>query len=133
MTTQSEQYEQGLEIRKAVLGEEHVQRSLDGATAFSSDLQSFVTEFAWGAVWGREELDRRTRSLINIAMLTAMNRQAELAVHVRGALRNGCQVAEIREVLIQTAVYCGFPAALEGFRTASEALAAAGIDLNAKG
>jgi 4-carboxymuconolactone decarboxylase len=129
MTQESELYEKGLAIRKAVAGEEYVQRALDGATSFTAPLQSLVTEFAWGAVWGREELDRRTRSLLNVAMLTAMNRQTELATHVQGALRNGCTVVEIREVLLQTAVYCGFPAALEGFRTANEAIAAAGITL----
>jgi len=129
MSQESELYAKGLAIRKAVAGEEYVQRSLDDATTFSAPLQALVTEFAWGAVWGREELDRRTRSLLNIAMLTAMNRQTELATHVQGALRNGCSVVEIREVLLQTAVYCGFPAALEGFRTAAAALAAAGVTL----
>ncbi len=133
MGDQSELYDAGLAIRKEVVGDEYVQRSLDAATSFNSPLQSLVTEFAWGAVWGREELDRRTRSLINVAMLTAMNRQTELALHVRGALRNGCTVVEIREVLLQSGVYCGFPAALEGFRTAAEAITAAGITLDKEG
>jgi 4-carboxymuconolactone decarboxylase len=130
MGEESELYEAGLTIRKEVVGADYVQRSLDSATAFTAPLQSLVTEFAWGAVWGREALDRRTRSLINVAMLTAMNRQTELALHVRGALRNGCTVTEIREVLLQSAVYCGFPAALEGFRTAGQAIVEAGKSLD---
>lgn len=129
MSDGSELYEKGLTIRKTVLGEDHVERSLNAATDFTRPLQELVTEFGWGAVWGRDGLDHRTRSLINLAMLTALNRQVELAVHVRGALRNGCTLQEIQEVLIQTAAYCGLPAALEAFRTASDALVAAGVDL----
>ena len=118
----SEMYERGLEIRRAVLGREHVTRSLEAASDFGRPIQDFVTEYAWGAVWSRPGLERKTRSIINLAMLCALNRQHELALHVGGALRNGCTVEEIREVLIQAAVYCGVPASLEAFRTAEAAI-----------
>jgi len=111
-------YDRGLAMRKRVLGEAHVQRSLDAATDFSRDIQELVTEYCWGAVWTREGLDLKTRSAINLAMLTALNRNHELAVHVRGALNNGMTPEEIKEVLMQTAIYCGVPAALESFRIA---------------
>jgi 4-carboxymuconolactone decarboxylase len=130
MPEHSELYERGLGIRKEVLGAEHVERSLGSANGFTRPLQEFVTEAGWGAIWGREGLERKTRSLVNIAMLTALNRQTELAVHVRGAIRNGCSVEEIREVLLQSAAYCGMPAALEATRTAAAALADNGIDLD---
>jgi 4-carboxymuconolactone decarboxylase len=116
-------FERGLEIRKAVLGAEHVEASLRNADAFSLPLQELVTSYCWGAVWGREELPRRTRSLLNLAMLTALNRPHELKLHVRGALNNGCTREEIREVLLQAAIYCGVPAAIDAFRSAREALA----------
>jgi len=122
----SEMYDRGLAIRKSVLGDAHVERSLQGATDFSRPLQVLVTEYCWGATWGREGLDRRSRSLVNIGMLTALARQHELAVHVRGALVNGCTVDEIREVILQSAIYCGVPAALEASRTAEGVLADAG-------
>jgi 4-carboxymuconolactone decarboxylase len=96
---------------------------LDGATSFNQALQELVTEYCWGAVWGRPGLNFRTRSLLNIAMLTALNRQHELAAHVRGAITNGCSVDEIRETLLQAAVYCGMPSALEASRTAELVLA----------
>jgi 4-carboxymuconolactone decarboxylase len=115
-------YERGLETRKEVLGAEHVERSLAAASEFSRPMQELVTEYCWGAVWTRTDLDRRTRSLLNIAMLTALNRKHELSVHVRGAVTNGCSTDEIREVLLQTAVYCGVPAALESFRIAEQVL-----------
>lgn len=114
----SELYTQGLNIRKAVLGPDYVDQALTNATEFSQPFQEFVTSYAWGAIWGREGLDRRTRSLLNVAMLTTMNRQHELGLHIRGALRNGCTVEEIREVLLQAGVYAGVPAAVEAFRTA---------------
>jgi 4-carboxymuconolactone decarboxylase len=123
MTESTETYDRGLEVRKAVLGDAHVQRSLDAATPFSRDIQELVTEYCWGAVWTRPGIDRRTRSMINIAMLTALNRSHELAVHVRGALTNGVTPDEIKEVLIQTAIYCGVPASLESFRIAEKAIA----------
>jgi 4-carboxymuconolactone decarboxylase len=115
----------GLEIRKEVLGAEHVERSLAGADEFSRPMQELVTEYCWGALWSRDGLDRRTRSLVNLAMLAALNRQHELGVHVRGAINNGCSTEEIQEVLLQVAVYAGVPAGIEGFRTAASALEAA--------
>ena len=117
-----ELYDRGLETRREVLGADYVQRALDNATEFTAPIQELVTEYCWGAVWTRDGIDRRTRSIVNIAMLTAMNRQHELAAHVRGALRNGCTPVEIREVLLQAAVYCGMPAALDAFRTAAAAI-----------
>jgi 4-carboxymuconolactone decarboxylase len=115
-------YERGLAARREVLGDAHVDRSLDQATEFSGVAQEFVTEFCWGDVWTRPGLDRRTRSLINLAMLTALNRKHEFQVHVRGAINNGCTVEEIRETLLQTIVYCGAPAGLESFREAQAVL-----------
>ena len=114
--------EQGLEIRKAVLGAAHVERSLAAADDFNKPIQELVTAYCWGEVWGNEDLPRATRSLLNIAMLTALNRSHELKVHVQGALRNGVSKTEIQAVLMQTAIYCGVPAALESFRVASEAI-----------
>jgi 4-carboxymuconolactone decarboxylase len=118
MTGNTEMYDRGLAMRKQVLGDAHVQRSLDAATDFSRDIQELVTEYCWGAVWTRDGIDVKTRSAINLAMLTALNRGHELAVHVRGALTNGMTPDEIKEVLMQTAIYCGVPAALESFRIA---------------
>jgi 4-carboxymuconolactone decarboxylase len=115
-------FEQGSRVRREVLGEEHVARSLERAGEFSRLMQDFVTEHCWGAIWSRPGLGRRERSLVNLGLLTALNRSHELKVHVRGAVRNGCTRAEIQEVLLQTAIYCGVPAALEAFRTASEAI-----------
>ena len=115
-------YEDGLAARRQVLGADYVDQALARATEFSQPIQQLVTEYCWGGVWTREQLDRRTRSLINLAMLTALNRNHELAVHVRGAINNGCGVDEIREVLLQTAIYCGLPAALESFRVAERVL-----------
>jgi len=116
--TGSENYDRGLDMRKQVLGAEHVQRSLDAATDFGRDIQELVTEYCWGAVWTRPGIDVKTRSAINLAMLTALNRGHELSVHVRGALTNGMTADEIKEILLQTAIYCGVPAALESFRIA---------------
>ena len=116
----SELYEQGMAVRRAVLGDAYVDRSLQGGTEFRKPMQELVTEFCWGAVWSREGLDRKTRSLVNIGMLTALNRSTELAAHVRGAVNNGATKEEIQEVLLQTAVYCGMPAGLESFRVAEK-------------
>ncbi|MFI7449122.1 carboxymuconolactone decarboxylase family protein [Nonomuraea sp. NPDC049714] len=118
----SDRFEAGLAMRKEVLGEAHVERSLAAVTDFSRPVQELVTEYCWGAVWTREGLDRRTRSLLNLVMLTALNRGHELAVHVRGAITNGVTEAEIQEALLQTAVYVGAPAALESFRIAERTL-----------
>lgn len=117
-----DRYEAGLEVRREVLGSDYVDGSLARATDFNSELQSLVTEYCWGAIWTRDGLDRRTRSLINLAMLTALNRPHEVALHVAGALRNGCTRDEIREVLLQTVIYCGVPAGVDSFRIASKVL-----------
>jgi 4-carboxymuconolactone decarboxylase len=115
-------YEQGLRVRREVLGAAHVDKSLAEATEFSAAIQELVTEYCWGAVWTRDGLDRKTRSLLNLGMLTALNRMHELGAHVRGALTNGCTEEEIREALLQTAIYCGVPAALESFRVAQRVI-----------
>jgi len=115
-------YERGLAKRKAVLGDAYVEKALASADDFSRPLQDLVTSFAWGQVWTREELPPRTRSLVNLAMLAALNRPHELRIHLRGAVNNGCTNDEIREVLLQTAVYCGFPAAIDAFRAARDVL-----------
>lgn len=115
-------YERGLEIRKSVLGKEFVEKSIASADDFNRPLQELVTEYCWGAVWGREGLDKRTRSIINLAMISALNRPHELKMHVKGALRNGLTRDEIREVLLQVGIYCGVPAAVDSFRVAREAL-----------
>ena len=111
-------YEAGLAVRREVLGSAHVDLSLSSVSDFSRPIQELVTEYCWGEVWTREGLPRATRSLINIAMLTALNRPHELAVHVRGAITNGVTESEIQEVLLQTAIYVGVPASLESFRIA---------------
>ncbi len=116
----------GLQTRREVLGAEHVDRSLEQATDFARPLQELVTEYCWGAVWSRPGLDRKVRSLLNIAMLTALGRQHELEVHVRGAITNGVSIAEIQEALLQAAIYCGVPAAMEATRTAEAVLTALG-------
>ena len=118
----SERFNEGLEVRRAVLGAEHVDRSLEQASPFARPMQELVTEYCWGAVWTREGLDRRTRSLLNLGMLTALGKSQELGAHVRGALTNGCTEMEIQETLLQAAVYCGVPAGLEAFRVAERAI-----------
>ena len=116
----SELYDTGMAVRRAVLGDAYVDRSLQSGTEFRQPMQDLVTEFCWGAVWSREGLDRKTRSLVNLGMLTALNRSTELAAHIRGAVNNGATKEEIQEVLLQTAVYCGMPAGLESFRVAEK-------------
>jgi 4-carboxymuconolactone decarboxylase len=118
----SARFDGGLEVRRAVLGAEHVDRSLEQASPFMRPMQELVTEYCWGAVWTREGLDRRTRSLVNLGMLTALGKSQELGAHVRGALTNGCSESEIQETLLQAAVYCGVPAGLEAFRVAERAI-----------
>lgn len=115
-------YQAGMAIRREVLGGDHVDASLERATEFARPLQELVTEYCWGAIWSRDGVERKTRSLVNLAMLTALNRSHELGVHVRGSITNGATVDEVREVLLQTAVYCGVPAALEAFRVAERIL-----------
>ena len=117
-----ELYETGLAMRRAVLGAEYVDRSIRNADAFTAPFQKLVTEWCWGEIWNRPGLDRKTRSLLNLAMLTALNRPNEVRLHVRGAINNGVTPAQIQEVLLQATVYCGVPAALESFRIAAEVL-----------
>jgi 4-carboxymuconolactone decarboxylase len=117
-----ELFNKGLEIRKSVLGKEFVEKSIASADDFNRPLQELVTEYCWGAVWGREGLSKKTRSIINLAMISALNRPHELKMHVKGALRNGLTREEIREVLLQVGIYCGVPAAVDSFRVAREAL-----------
>jgi len=113
-------FENGLKTRRAVLGAEYVDASLASADEFNLPMQELVTEYCWNEIWNRPGLDRKTRSLLNLAMLTALNRPHELKLHVRGALNNGVTPAEIREVFLQTAIYCGVPAAIDSFRNAKE-------------
>jgi 4-carboxymuconolactone decarboxylase len=116
-------YDRGREIRTAVLGEAYVQAAAGNADDFTKPLQDLVTEYCWGAVWGRDGLSRKTRSMINIAMLSVLNRPNELRTHIKGALTNGVSRDEIREVLMQVVVYAGVPAGIDGFRIALEAFA----------
>jgi 4-carboxymuconolactone decarboxylase len=118
-----ELFEKGLAIRKSVLGAEFVEKAIAAADDFNMPLQRLVTEYCWGACWGREGLPKKTRSLLNIAMISCLNRNHELKLHVKGAIRNGCTKDEIREVLLQVAIYGGVPAAVDSFRVAKEALA----------
>lgn len=118
----SEPFDTGLEIRKKVVGEKYVEASMAKADDFNRDFQELVTTYCWGAVWGREELPHKTRSMLNIAMLAAMPRPHELKLHVKGALRNGVTTEEIREILMQVAIYSGVPNGVEGFRIAREAI-----------
>jgi 4-carboxymuconolactone decarboxylase len=115
-------FERGLAVRKEVVGEAHVERSMANVSGFSRPVQEWVTRACWGEVWDRPGLDRRTRSLLNLVMLTALGHSHELAVHVRGAVTNGCTTEEIQEALLQAAVYCGAPAGLEAFRVAERVL-----------
>lgn len=123
----SELFEKGLKIRREVLGAEYVDAAIKGADDFTKPLQELVTKYCWGEVWGRPTLERKTRSIINLAMITALNRPHELKLHVRGAIHNGLTKDEIREVLLQTAIYCGVPAAIDAFRVAREVFKEMGI------
>jgi 4-carboxymuconolactone decarboxylase len=120
-------YDQGLKTRREVLGAEYVDAAIANADEFSRPLQEMITQFAWGEVWNRPGLDRRTRSLLNLAMLTALNRPHELKLHIKGALNNGVTQAEMREVFLQTAIYAGVPAAMDSFRVAREVFKAEGL------
>jgi 4-carboxymuconolactone decarboxylase len=115
-------FDLGEKTRRAVLGDRHVDASLAKATEFTRPLQELATEYGWGAIWSRPGLPRKIRSMLTLAMLTALNRPHELKAHLRGALTNGVTEDEIREVLLQTAVYCGMPAAIDSFRVAREVL-----------
>jgi 4-carboxymuconolactone decarboxylase len=122
-----ELFEAGLKVRREVLGAEYVDRSMANATGFMAPFQRMATEWCWGAAWTRDGLGRRERSLMNLAMLTALGKPAELKLHVKGALNNGLSVAEIQEALLHATVYCGIPAGLEAFRAATAALEEAGV------
>ena len=116
-------FERGREIRSSVLGKEFVDNAFKTADDFNRPLQELVTEYCWGAIWGREELPKKTRSMLNLAMISALNRPHELKAHIKGALVNGVTRIEIREILLQVAIYCGVPAAVDSFRIAREAFA----------
>jgi 4-carboxymuconolactone decarboxylase len=127
MTTQrraqrSELFDRGLELRRKVLGSDYVDGSMRDASDFMMAFQEVTTEWCWGYAWGRPGLDAKTRSMLNLAMLTALNRAPELTLHVRGALKNGVTVEEIKEVLIHATIYCGIPAGLDAFKTADKVL-----------
>lgn len=115
-----ERYEAGLAVRRKVLGDDYVDKAIAATDDFSRPFQDLINEYCWGTVWNRPGLPRKTRSLINIALLTAMSKPDELKLHLQGALNNGCSKEEIMEVLLHTAIYCGMPAAVASFRTARE-------------
>lgn len=125
------QFRQGLEVRREVLGAEYVDKSVESADDFMAAFQKMTTEWCWGSVWTRPGLERRTRSMLNIAMLAALNRPNELRLHVKGALTNGVTVKEIQEILLQAGVYCGVPAALDAFKVAKEVFDQAGAKMGA--
>ncbi len=115
-----QRYEQGMKVRRAVLGDAHVDTSLKNRTEFDEALQDLITRYAWGEIWSRPGLPRQTRSMLTLAMMVALNRPEELRLHLRAALNNGVTREEIREVLLQTAIYCGVPAANSAFHLAQE-------------
>ena len=118
----SELYDKGMKLRREVLGDEYVDRALAGVDDFSREFQQMVTEHAWGDIWARPGLAKKQRSLINLAMLAALNRPEEFELHFRGALNNGCTIEELKETLLQIAVYCGMPAGVGAFRIARKVL-----------
>ena len=122
-----EMYEKGLSIRRDVLGAEFVDNAIKTADDFSRPLQELVTQYCWGEIWGRPGLDRKTRSIINLAMISALNRPHEVKMHVKGAIANGLTKDEIKEVFLQVAIYCGVPAGVDSFRIAREAFKEMGI------
>ncbi len=119
-TNESELFNKGLEIRREVLGAAHVNRSLDAADDFTAPVQRLVTEYCWGEIWGRPGLPREMRSVINLAMLSALNRPHEVRLHVRGAINNGLSRETIQEIILQVAIYCGVPAALDSMKVCAE-------------
>ncbi len=120
--SRDQQFEQGLQMRKQVMGEAFVDKAFSNLDAFTEPLQEFVTRNAWGTTWCRDGLDLKTRSLLTISMLTALGRANEIKGHVRGAVNNGASMQEIQETLLHSAVYCGMPLAIEAFRSAHEVL-----------
>ena len=127
MAFNKELYEQGLKVRRAVVGDAYVDASLKNADEFSQPMQELVTQYCWGDVWSREGMDRRTRSLMNLAMIAALNRSEELHTHVRGAINNGVTKEEIQEAFLQVAIYCGMPAGLGSFKVARAVFKEMGI------
>jgi 4-carboxymuconolactone decarboxylase len=121
-STESQKHTVGMRVRRQVLGDEHVDRAIADTTEFTADFQDLITRYAWGEIWARPGLDRKTRSCITLTALTALNHHEELALHVRAALRNGLTPDEIKEVLLQAAVYCGVPAANRAFAIAQQVL-----------
>ncbi|MGY4474758.1 carboxymuconolactone decarboxylase family protein [Bradyrhizobium sp. USDA 3364] len=122
-----EKFERGLQIRRTVLGDAYVERSLKAADDFNWPIQKLATEYCWDEIWNRPDLDKRSRSLLNLGMIAALNRPHELKVHIRGALNNGLSKSELREVFLQIAVYCGMPAGLDSFRIAKDVFAEMGL------
>lgn len=118
-----DRYRQGMKVRRAVLGDAHVDRAEAARNPFNDDFQDLITRLAWGEIWGRPGLDRRIRSLLTIAMLVALNREGELRMHLGAALNNGVTREEIKELLLQSAIYCGLPAANASFKLAAEVFA----------
>lgn len=121
-------YDTGLRIRKEVLGDEYVDRAIQNATDFNRHFQELVTEYCWGGVWGSDTLPKKTRSMLNLAMLAALGRSHEFELHFRGAIKNGCTLDELKDVLEQIAIYCGVPAGVESFRIARKVLDELGMD-----
>ncbi len=124
---EKEMFEKGLSIRKSVLGAEFVDKAIASADDFNRPLQEIVTQYCWGEIWGRPGLDKKTRSLLNLAMLSALNRPHEVKMHIKGALTNGVTKEEIREVFLQVAIYCGVPAGVDSFRIAKEVFTELGV------
>ena len=122
MSTDSAMWDKGLKLRREVLGAEYVDKSVANANDFTQAFQEITTEWCWGYAWSRPGLDKKTRSMLNLAMLTALNRAPELKLHVRGAITNGVSVDEIREILVHATIYCGVPAGLDAFKAANEVL-----------
>ena len=120
-------FEKGLSIRREVLGADYVDKAIASADDFNRPMQELVTQYCWGEVWGRPGLDRRTRSILNLGMISALNRPHELKMHIKGALNNGLSKDEIREIFLQVAIYCGVPAGVDCFRTAQEVFRELGI------
>ena len=118
-----QRYEQGMKVRREVLGDTHVDKSLQNRNSFTEEFQDLITRYAWGEIWSRPGLSRQTRSMITLAMMVALNRDEELRMHVRAALNNGVTREEIKEVILQTAIYCGVPAANNAFHAAEEVFA----------
>jgi 4-carboxymuconolactone decarboxylase len=127
MAMNQELFDKGLKTRREVLGAEYVDAAISNADDFNRPMQELVTQYCWGDVWNRPGLDRRTRSFLNLAMITALNRPHELKLHVRGAINNGLSKDEIKEVFLQAAIYCGVPAAIDSFRSAREVFKEMGI------